>query len=272
MRKLIFLLALLLLLNICWAQDTKEKEIRQEIILYNLVNGLYLNKEQVEFILGKAKEVEKLQEMMRRRLEDENSKDIDALLLLREEVKKEVPAVSPTLAKELHQRKVKKAQIHKEYTFLLEKKAEEVRAILDDNQLYLLENFQPCLIPPKGPVRIGQNPSNFRGSKLLERIRKIPFYKYESKKYEIVDRLIERFVLLHPYLKEKELKKAGEEFIGIMDEARALNEVDFKLQKQDIILRVKEILKKDKNVDVEKKIAHFLLHPSIIPILEEREN
>jgi hypothetical protein len=271
MKKLIFFFIITLLASFLGVRAQDLKDIRDEIVLYNLINGLYLDKSQEEFILQRAKEVKDFQERMERELEKYYSEGRGLLLALKEEVKKEVPDVSPDIAGQIRQGKIKKAKLCKEYESFLEEKVKEVKAILNDNQLYTLENFRPCLIPPKGPARVGQDYSGEWGLNFLKRIRRIPPYRYDLKKYEIADEVIERFALLHPYFEKNRADKVKEEIIKIMDETRALNEVEFELQGKQKAIEFKEVLKKkDKEVNIEEKIAKFLLSPSIIPILDER--
>ena len=53
----------------CLAEDLekKQRELRTQITLYNLVNGLYLTNYQMEFILSKAKDLDSLRERLEER-------------------------------------------------------------------------------------------------------------------------------------------------------------------------------------------------------------
>ena len=53
----------------CLAEDleTKQRELRTQITLYNLVNGLYLTNDQMEFILSRAKDLDSLRERLEER-------------------------------------------------------------------------------------------------------------------------------------------------------------------------------------------------------------
>ncbi|MBW2341141.1 MAG: hypothetical protein JRF50_12510 [Deltaproteobacteria bacterium] len=53
----------------CLAEDLekKQRELRTQITLYNLVNGLYLTNDQMEFILSRAKDLDSLRERLEER-------------------------------------------------------------------------------------------------------------------------------------------------------------------------------------------------------------
>jgi len=268
------LLILSLSLN-CLAEDLekKQRELRTQITLYNLVNGLYLTNGQTEFILGKAKELDALRERLEERKKSNAPTLTQALLDLREEVKHEVPQIPENLAKRIHQGNNLLLRLRKEYIDALGEATEQVKSTLSDNQIYLIKSFKPCLIPPKGPARIGQLSSQGGPTRLLERIRGMPAIRYESKKYEIADRIIERLSVRSPRLSTEQLSEAKIELLRTMDDVRKLSDVEFALQKEDMAYEIKNAVLRDKHkeseIDVDKRIARFLLSPQIIPVLEE---
>jgi len=259
----------------CLAEDLekKQRELRTQITLYNLVNGLYLTNEQTEFILGKAKELDALRERLEERKKSNAPTLTQALLDLKEEVKQEVPQVSENLAKRIHQGNNLLLRLRKEYIDALGEATEQVKSALSDNQIYLIKSFKRCLIPPKGPARIGQLSSQGGPTRLLERIRDMPARRYETKKYEIADRIIERLSVRSPRLSAEQLGEAKIELLRTMDDVRKLSDVEFALQKEDMAYEIKNAVLRDKHkeneIDVDKRIARFLLSPQIIPVLEE---
>ena len=259
----------------CLAEDLekKQRELRTQITLYNLVNGLYLTNDQMEFILSRAKDLDSLRERLEERKKSNASTLTQALLDLKEEVKHEVPQVSENLAKRIHQGNNLLLRLRKEYIDALGEATEQVKSTLSDNQIYLIKSFKPCLIPPKGPARIGQLSSQGGPTRLLERIRGMPAITYESKKHEIADRIIERLSVRSPRLSTEQLSEAKIELLRTMDDVRKLSDVEFALQKEDMAYEIKNAVLRDKHkeneIDVDKRIARFLLSPQIIPVLEE---
>lgn len=260
----------------CLAEDIdkQEKELRTQITIYNLVNGLYLTEDQMDFILNKSKKLHSLQKKLQNRKKSDSSNQREALLALREEVRKEVPQVSEDLAKEIHRNNFLMLKLRKEYIDALSETTEQVKSKLTDKQIYLIQSFKPCLIPPKGPARMGQISSQAGPTKLLERVRNMPTKRYKTRKSDIADRYIKRLSLKFPYLSDRELSEAKTKFLRIMDDVRGLSDLDFALQKKDIANEIKNIVirgeHKEKQIDEDKKIARFLLNSQIIPVLEEK--
>lgn len=265
--KVLRLFSLIILLIFLSAEGEKPKKIKEEIILYNLVNGLHLEKEQIESLLTCAKEVNEYRESLNQKLKELEKEEEKVLLSLKEEAKKEVPHLSKSVVRKFHKIKFEKAQLYKEFRSFLEKKVEEVKNILNETQLYLLENFKPCVIPPRKGLRIGE--SSDKSLHFLERIRRLPSSIYEIRKDEIIQRFIERYKLLHPKAEEEKIEKMKNELEKIMEEARALSDVEFSLKKSSFFERIKKMKQTDKKIKIEEKISRLLLNPSIIPVLED---
>ncbi len=261
------LLSIIILLISLVVKGEESKEIKQEIILYNLVNGLHLEEKQIGSLLSCAKEVNEYRENLNRKIKELEKEEGKVLLSLKEEAKKEIPHPSQSLIKKFHEIKLKKAQLYKEFRSFLEKKAEEVKNILNETQLYLLGNFKPCVIPPKKGLRIGENSD--KSLRFLERIRRLPSSIYEIRKDEIIQRFIERYKLLHPKVEEEKIEKMRDELEKIMEEAKALSDVEFSLKKNSFLERIKKIEQADKKIKIEEKIIRLLFNPSIIPVLED---
>lgn len=265
--KVLRLFSLIILLIFLSAEGEKPKKIKEEIILYNLVNGLHLEKEQIESLLTCAKEVNEYRESLNQKLKELEKEEEKVLLSLKEEAKKEVPHLSKSVVRKFREIKFEKAQLYKEFRSFLEKKVEEVKNILNETQLYLLENFKPCVIPPRKGLRIGE--SSDKSLHFLERIRRLPSSIYEIRKDEIIQRFIERYKLLHPKAEEEKIEKMKNELEKIMEEARVLSDVEFSLKKSSFFERIKKMKQTDKKIKIEEKISRLLLNPSIIPVLED---
>ncbi len=250
----------------------RSEGLRREIRLVNLVNSLELNSEQMEMILIRAREVEKLRQ------------EFEGKLLLRqaemervlEEIKsycqdtREVPS---SIAQSFHrlQTESKKSRFN-----LMEKTreyAKEIEETLAEHQVYQLREFIPCIIPPKGELRIGQAQSHKGLTERLERIRELPNRFYDRKRDEIIDRTLERMKLHAPpkvEIDEKEMKK---HICSVMEKARSLKDVEFDLQKDELAAELISPLKPralSSSSPLSRKIEAFLLSPGIIPLLEER--
>jgi hypothetical protein len=135
--------------------DSKNDEIRQEIRCLNLLNGLELEEEQAKLILERAREAERLRQEFKAIFfdqEEEIRKDLGEIsAYLRSS--KEVPQ---SLAQRYHRTmsEIKKVKLNMDEQ--VRKLALEVENNLERHQIFALEKYIPCIIPPKGESRIGQ--------------------------------------------------------------------------------------------------------------------
>lgn len=247
----------------------KTEELRRQIRVINLVNGLELTSEEMAAVLDKAKEAQRANEAFRDQILA-SKEEMDGLL---EEIKsyleknQEVPLL---LAQRFHElnNEVKKAEIKREEK--MKELSQDVRGVLREHQLYSLEKYVPCIIPPKGESRIGQA-QDFKGvAKNLERIRNLPPYLYEQKKEEISRRTLDALKLHSPRAVELNGEQLGRHVMAIFEKARTLDEAEFEIQKEGLAKQLIEPLQPRVSDNINRKIESFLLVPEIIPVLEKR--
>lgn len=250
----------------------KSEGLRREIRLVNLINGLDLNPKQIEMILTRAREAETLRQEFeaKLRLRQEEMKGVLEEIKSYRKDNQEVPSAT---VQRFHgfQTELKEARFT-----LVEKRREQAKEIeraLEEHQLYQLQEFVPCIIPPKGELRIGQAQGHQGLTRGMERIRELPYRFYERRKDEIVVRTLER-MKLHASprveINEKEMKK---HIRSIFEKARSLKDVEFEIQKDKLAEELISPLKPQglsENSHLTRKIEAFLLSPEIIPLLEER--
>ena len=91
--KVKFFIIVIILINCTFSQRVLGKsdiegdhfsKVKKEIQLLNLINGLELNNEQVEFIIQKAKEVAEIREEYNRRRQEKETEFVSVLQDLRE--------------------------------------------------------------------------------------------------------------------------------------------------------------------------------------------
>ncbi len=249
----------------------KTEGLRREIRLINLLNGLDLTPEQMTLIRDKA-------EASRRLVDDSRSffaarqKELEGIL---EEIRKsrlENQDVSPNLAQRYHALDL---ELKKERLRLEEKVrgfAGEIERNLAGHQIYALEKFVPCIIPPKGESRIGQA-VDVRGiAGKLARLRSVPERLYEQRRNQIIGKSVEEIkVKAGPAVGRDGEAEMSEKLGDFYNKVRGLDEVDFEIQKERLAQEFASIVKpKSPTLDMTKKIEAFLLRPEVIPILEER--
>ncbi len=220
-----------------WAQIPRPRDsteqLRHEIRLLNLVNGLELTPTQMSLILSRAREIKTLRENYEnlfhlREAELENTlREIRTYLQENKEIPEEIVLRFHSL--EMEQKKARLEIEERAQDF-----AREIEKSLEPHQIYQLEKYVPCIIPPKGESRIGQA-IDYKGLfQKLERIRNIPDRIYERRKKMICERTVEEIKLRAgrlPGFNETEIVgKIGPFF----DRVRALNAIDFEIQKEKL--------------------------------------
>ena len=251
---------------------TDAGELQRDVQLLNLLNGLELSADQMRFLLAKAKEAEEIREEFKSKA-DENVGETTAVLSELRATLMKGENIPDSLRERWFSVHSKDLALREEYESEMTWLAREVQGILESHQIYALEHYVPCVIPPKGEARIGQAEDTAAGEETLARIRAIPTARFERNKEEIARRIMER---LKSYLPRGFVPTINEEeeiarILAILEEARGLSDVEFELQKTDLVQRVKSAYElPEAPVDVCVKIERHLLDPRIIPLLEEK--
>ncbi|MFQ6058587.1 MAG: hypothetical protein ACE5MB_06910 [Anaerolineae bacterium] len=252
------------------ATTTDVGKLRREIQLLNLINGLELSDDQMRFILEKAREAQEIREELRGRAEEKEGDAVGVLSELRATLMRG-EEISSDLREQIHLMQSTSRGLKEEYESEMTRLALEIKGVLGEHQLYALEQFVPCLIPPEGEARIGQAEGTAHAERQLARIRAMPSPLFERRKEEIAQRameLIRRHLPKGTIINEEEEK---EWLISFLEEARALSDVEFELEKSSLVEELKSRYTPPRlPVDVSVKIERFLLDPLVIPLLEEK--
>ena len=247
-------------------------ELQREVQLLNLLNGLELSADQMRFLLEKAQEAEEIREEFKGKA-DRNIEETTAVLSELRDILMKGENIPDSSREQWYSTHGKNLELRGEYDQEMTRIAREVQGILEGHQIYALEHFVPCVIPPQGGARIGQAEDTTAGEGILARIRAIPAARFERNKEEIARRIVDHvksnlprgFVLV--INEEEEIAR----ILAILEEARALSDVEFELQKADLVQQVKSAYELPQApVDVCLKIERHLLDPRIVPLLEEK--
>lgn len=246
------------------------REAAQEVKLLNLVNNLYLTQQQTEFVLAKAKEAQQIREKFR----DEAKVREDEYLGVLSEIKhdlKEDNFISEEKRKEFHLLKKQIEDLRYKYEDEVIQLAKEIEGNLTSVQKGIVEEYKPCIIPPKGPARAGQATDNTALQRHLARIREIPEDRYQVRKYHLAEKAVERKKRHLPsgcqFDEEAEIKKV----LGFYDKVRSLDDLEFVLQEKSLAEELKGFMPEPPvKLDLAGKIKRHLLNPAIISILEEK--
>lgn len=251
--------------------DNKLEKVRTQIHILNLLNGLELDKNQMRLILDMANQAETMRQEYKNLIAQKENQINSAYNEVLEVVKNGTVVIPEDIAFKVHRigqevDKIKETA-QKELTALVAK----VKDVLRPHQLYVLDDYKPCIIPPVKQGRIGQadDPQGF--VKALERVYGMPQERYSSRRDEIVQKAIDRMKSKVPVgfiIDEEKLKG---KLLKAMDETRQMSEVDFALKKEEIAKEIKaQLLPEKPPINIGIKIERLLLQPEIIPILTER--
>jgi len=254
------------------------EELRAKITVLNLINGFYMSKEQLKPLIQKAKEVDRL----KKEFINENSSLIKEYERTLSDIKSELLNYQGQMPKDLvmrfHKVKEQMETLRKNFEDTLLTKAEEARNILTPSQVYHINTFKPCIIPPKGPARIGQSQDRKGIEKYFEKVRMMPQEKYDNMRYELADKVTEKIVEHHPVPRELELFGINEDTIRdkailVFDEVRSLSDADFLVKKEALIGKLTEdTIHSGLSKEVNHKIIKFFFNDRAISILEEKLN
>jgi len=249
----------------------KLADLRREIILLNLINGLYLTPEQMQGLLDILGELQTLQQRWQEQLERHEAKLKHILAELKLTLLEEKP-IPEELAKQVHQANRRFEEIALQHRKRLCELEERVKGLLTENQIYQIEHFKPCLIPPKQGL-IGQEGGEAPHiQKLLERVRHMPERRYQVFRERFVEHYLEKIELEIGVLEQEEREAERQRVLSILEKARTLPEEEFKIQQA----RLAEELKPEKPEQLRPRkyqlgrIGRFLLDERLVPILEAR--
>jgi hypothetical protein len=246
--------------------------LRREVQLLNLINGLDLSAEQMQFILDRAREAEAIRAETKGRAQGNAAATSQVLSELRETLMRG-EVISSELRDEFFSVEGENHALKEEWEQEIVRLALEVEGSLESHQLYALEHYVPCIIPPKGEARIGQAEDTHAGQALLQRIRDIPDDQFEARKQKIAQRILERVLARLPksQILALDQEEETEWILCFLEKVRGLDKITFAVEKEQLVEEVKSrYASPEVPVDVSAKIERHLLDPRIIPLLEER--
>ncbi|UCD71090.1 MAG: hypothetical protein JSW70_08825 [Syntrophobacterales bacterium] len=258
---------------------TEVHDLRKEINLLNLVNGLYLSPQQMAQMLNITRKVEEIRGGYRSKAVSQARQMEEVLKEIRGTVARD-EEIDGELVRKFHGAKKRMEDLKEEFRGSMMPYQDEMKGVLNENQLALIEEFKPCIIPPRDSfdsARIGQAHGDTRiGERFLTRVRQMDERVYQKRKPLIIERHIERVGRHVGLLSEEEMAEEERRISEIFKRARELSDLDFEAQKGDLARELKEPHEKamknrhrKRKGDLDK-LGKFLLDPELIPILEKR--
>ncbi|MFZ2957011.1 MAG: hypothetical protein WA705_08995 [Candidatus Ozemobacteraceae bacterium] len=253
--------------------DEELAGIREEISLLNLLRGFYLSPAQLDTFIELSRQAKALRDKGRNDFEASRTPILKSFANLRDALflppgkEKEAQDAASEIEKRL---KEGVGQAQDGIAALEEKGA----GVLSSAQNSILDDFKPCLIPPKdlrNPMRVGQAGAELGIlGKLTDLIHAAPDDIWQTRGdgllTRISDRLEEESGEMSPAMREDIRNRLG----TIAKEIRGLNPVDFALKREKIAQELLLINPKKALKHGHKKtgqIARFLLSDTAVELL-----
>jgi len=196
---------------------------RQQILILNLLNSLYLTEEQSQFVLARAQEAQQLQEEEELALQVKEEEREHIFAGIKEDLQKD-NFVTDNNRRAHFSVKKDTREIRKQYQAQYRQLAQEIEKKLTNMQKIVIDEYKPCIIPPKGPARIGQAADNTQLQKKLERLYQLPEDTYEERKSKIIQRTIDRWKQ-HKRHSQADEEKLEQQLAQFYDKVRNLPEL-----------------------------------------------
>ena len=256
-------------------------QLRQEINCLNLINGLNLTRDQIEKILALADEQKETRLRYGKRAESEGRDMLRTFTELKS-VLEAGQSIPEEMARKVHTLDRRNLIARNRVAEDLGKTRRKLDGILTDAQFKVVENFKPCIIPPqdlRNPVRAGQASESPRGEHMLRRMRDMPDHVYRRAREHMVDRHMRFAQEGHGKYTKSEATKEKKRIQKLMDQVRAMSEVDFEMKKSELSEQLKP---KDKIGELVKQIekarpgggkskaARFLLCSAGVSVLRQK--
>ena len=269
-------------------RDPRARKVEEEVGTINLLNNLDLSKDQMGFIIAKAKELERIskdlykdyrkycnkmfqcEKMIKRQVESGRT----ALEFYAEEGCLKTKEYCSLFYAEREYLKNKKQcnVLYYELNDIIKEFVKTVEDRLKDFQLVALDKYFPCIVPYASDYFIGGANKSMNIGLIVMGARSWPAERYASEKETFVAKNIAALkTMFCPCQRLREDSIVREEMLKTMEQIRKLDDADFWLNMGKIGLELEEkISLKDPELSRQEKIYKFLLSKQSIPILEKR--
>ncbi|MEW5822109.1 MAG: hypothetical protein AB1782_18085 [Cyanobacteriota bacterium] len=255
--------------------DQDVKKLKQDIVSLNLINGLYLSKSQLEqylCVLNKAKNSEN---QVQNQVQSFINNKLKYYKKLKSELINNTTLSDNTLkdSGESHRQEIRLKDYYEQSFYEYE---QELKAILNENQLEIVNSFTPCLIPKNdfiNPSRVGQANDSKKFEKILERVHKMPANQYYQFRNHSFNRYLDKYEKHFKDLSPQEEANVKARLYNVFEKARSLSDVDFELQKgslAEIIKPPKHNLDKNRKKNQLSLLGKVMLNTNLIPVIEQR--
>lgn len=220
------------------------ERLRADITLLNLLNGLNLSEEQYEALIALADEADSLHQGMLTAADPDMAAYRATLEELRGALLAGADAVPEDVGRRQHEGKEQLEAMRDGYAASLLAIEERTAAVFDAAQREVIDTFRPCMLPPQNqrePVRAGQGTTHGPIIERMRRLRELPAPAYERMREQMVSRLIARIEEHVGQLGDDERAAERERLLAFAERIRALSDLDFEIQKDQLAEEVRYV-------------------------------
>ncbi len=257
-------------------EDKTPKEYQQlsrDIEALNLINSLYLTKQQVKQLIPVIREAKSLDRDAAEEIEAYRKNGAELFREMKKELSTNIDlsdSLKDRYGRHYHNGEVKKKAFVKRMDGLIDK----AESILNRNQRIILSEYIPCHVPQTNvthPERIGQAADNSDIIRKVSQIRTVSQEKYNEIKPKIEEKVWEKLET-----KVRDPEKRREIFNNVMamlEKSRSMSDEQFEIEKDGMIdgIRLAVDQKEEKGEEHSRDyIRRFILNPGILEILEKK--
>ena len=259
------------------------QDINFQISTLNLVNGLYLSEDQLKSLLDLARQSKTALKEFKAEYAGTFKEMETAYKQLRNEVMVGTGISKTTKAKveTLHE---KELQIQFAFGNKIGKLEEKAKNLLTENQLHVVKEFSPCLLPPQKlgePTRAGQSRETDEIKNVLRNLREIQNEQWNAFKEILLESHVKKVEPVFGLRTKTQNQAEKKRMANIIERARAMNETTFEPKIDDLAREViapiahlqasvRKIEPFAKRYHGFGKVGKLLLDPRCVQIYEER--
>ncbi|MBU0515777.1 MAG: hypothetical protein KJ621_13495 [Proteobacteria bacterium] len=255
----------------------KVVNLRRQISLLNLVNGLDLTPVQVQRLVDVLDQVRRIKREAHQDFMATQRQRAATLWKLRNHLIAHPGEIPKGLRREVGYMSRIDHRIRDFYQQRLRRLELKVQSVLKPHQIYLVQLFRACLIPPKdirGPARIGANDSVVPVPKgLFKRVRRMPEWRFERAVWIVAQRIKDRLERRKGVLPRKMQANETKRLVRVLTRVRRLNQAEYEINKAKLAAELYRPYKVNHKVAYRRRrgqpglLGRYFFQPQMLEIL-----
>ncbi|MCD4783552.1 MAG: hypothetical protein K8T10_06950 [Candidatus Eremiobacteraeota bacterium] len=245
--------------------DVEFHIVVRDLHTLNLVNGLFLSKEQMEKMIPIVERVKKADEELKSARDSHYSEYITVLKEMRSQLL-ENSSITDAQQEKLNRASMEIDKKSANLRDVVNKSIPEIKDVLNVNQHAIINGYEPCIVPTKDvshPERIGGLGDGEDFEDMLRYIRKVPDKDYPRVKLEILKK---REGMMKVHNNDLQIKSVLKQIETSMDKARELDSTQFEIEKDEL----SRVLIPPAGRPGDEFYRNYLLNPFMVRMLKNK--